>query len=109
MQLHWEGILVGAASLLIIGAFHSIVIVCEYHFSERIWPAFAVAEVLFLAGALLTAGLLSILLGLVGVACLWSIKELKEQTRRVQRGWFPENPKRRSQQSATSTKNQPPS
>jgi hypothetical protein len=25
---------------------------------------------------------------------LWSIKELKEQRRRVKKGWFPQNPKR---------------
>ena len=39
-------------------------------------------------------GLLSILLGLVGVAFLCSIRELKEQVRWVERGWFPKNPKR---------------
>ena len=65
MELNFEGIAVGAASLLVIGAFH-----------------------------LFAHGLLSILLGLVGVAFLWSIRELKEQARRVERGWFPKNPKR---------------
>ena len=81
MELNFEGIAVGAASLLVIGAFHPLVIWCEYHFSQKIWPLFA-------------HGLLSILLGLVGVAFLWSIRELKEQARRVERGWFPKNPKR---------------
>ena len=38
--------------------------------------------------------LLSILLGLVCVAFLWSIRELKEQARRGERGGFPQNPKR---------------
>ena len=31
----------------------------------------------------------------LGVACIWSIRELKEQARRVERGWFPKNPKRK--------------
>ena len=81
MELNFEGIAVGAASLMVIGAFHPLVIWCEYHFSQKIWPLFA-------------HGQLSILLGLVGVAFLWSIRELKEQARRVERGWFPKKPKR---------------
>ena len=36
MQLNFEGIAVGAASLLIIGAFHPLVIWCEYHFTQRV-------------------------------------------------------------------------
>ena len=37
MELNFEGIAVGAASLLVIGAFHPLVIWCEYHFSQKIW------------------------------------------------------------------------
>ena len=36
-----------------------------------------------------------ILLGLIGVAFLWSIREIREQARRVERGWFPKNPNRK--------------
>lgn len=43
MPLHFEGILVGAAALLLIGIFHPIVIWCEYYFSKKIWPAFFTA------------------------------------------------------------------
>ena len=28
-------------------------------------------------------------LGVLGVSCFWSIKELKEQEKRVAKGWFP--------------------
>ena len=38
MELNWEGVVVGAASLLVIGAFHPLVIWCEYRFTQRIWP-----------------------------------------------------------------------
>ena len=50
---------------------------------------------LCLLAALLIQGILSILLGLLGAGCLWSIRELKEQAKRVERGWFPKNPKRK--------------
>ena len=94
MELNLEGIAVGGASLLVIGAFHPLVIWCEYHFSQKIWPLFLLCGLICLGLALFVQGLLSILLGLVGVAFLWSIRELKEQARRVERGWFPKKPKR---------------
>ena len=90
MELNLEGVVVGAASLLVIGAFHPLLIWCEYRFTQRIWPVFLIAGLLCLL-----AGLLSILLGLLGAGCLWSIRELREQAKRVERGWFPKNPKRK--------------
>ncbi|MFR7984831.1 DUF4491 family protein [Zhenpiania hominis] len=93
--MNFEGILIGIASLLIIGLFHPIVIKCEYYFSQRVWPVFLVAGLLLLAAALFAQGLFSILLALVGVACLWSIREIKEQAQRVAKGWFPKNPNRK--------------
>lgn len=54
-----------------------------------------IAGLICLIAALFIQGLFSILLGLLGVACIWSIRELKEQARRVERGWFPKNPKRK--------------
>ena len=95
MELNFEGILIGIASLLIIGLFHPIVIKCEYYFSQRVWPLFLIAGLLLLAAALFAQGLFSILLALVGVACLWSVREIKEQAQRVAKGWFPKNPNRK--------------
>ena len=95
MELNFEGILIGIASLLIIGLFHPIVIKCEYYFSQRVWPLFLIVGLLLLAAALFVQGLFSILLALVGVACLWSIREIKEQAQRVAKGWFPKNPNRK--------------
>ena len=66
MELNWEGVVVGAASLLVIGAFHPLVIWCEYRFTQRVWPVFLIAGLLCLLAALLIQGLLSILLGLLG-------------------------------------------
>ena len=95
MELNFEGILIGIASLLIIGLFHPIVIKCEYYFSQRVRPLFLIVGLLLLAAALFAQGLFSILLALVGVACLWSIREIKEQAQRVAKGWFPKNPNRK--------------
>ncbi len=96
MELNFEGAIVGAAALLVIGAFHPLVIWCEYRFTQRIWPVFLITGLLCMLAALLLQGLFSILLGLLSAGCLWSIRELKEQTKRVERGWFPKNPKRKS-------------
>ena len=95
MQIHFEGVAVGILSLVMIGAFHPIVIKCEYYFSARVWPLFLLFGAGFLMAALFTQGLASIALGLLGVCCLWSIRELKEQAQRVEKGWFPRNPKRK--------------
>ena len=79
VELNLEGVIVGVASLLVIGAFHPLVIWCEYRFTQRIWPVFLITGLLCMLAALLLQGLFSILLGLLGASCLWSIRELKEQ------------------------------
>lgn len=81
MELNFEGVVVGVMSLVIIGAFHPLVIWFEYHFTQSIWPVFLIAGLLCLIAALFIQGLFSVLLGLLGVACIWSIRELKEQAR----------------------------
>ena len=63
--------------------------------TSSVWPVFLIAGLLFLCGALFVQVLISIVLGLLGAGCLWSIRELKEQAHRVERGWFPKNPKRK--------------
>ena len=60
MTIHLEGVLVGAASLLIIGVFHPIVIWCEYYFSARVWPLFLAVGGSCLVPALFATGYLSI-------------------------------------------------
>jgi len=92
--MHFNGIILGLASFLSIGVFHPIVIWCEYHFSYRIWPLFAAAGLLLLAGSVFTGELIpSAILGVIGFSCLWSIVELFQQKKRVEKGWFPANPK----------------
>ena len=94
--LNWYGVIIGFAAFLVTGIFHPIVIKCEYYFSEKVW-------VVFLALGLI-AGVLSLLadncvlsgiLGILSFVLLWCIRELKEQTKRVEKGWFPKNPNRK--------------
>jgi hypothetical protein len=90
-----EGIIIGLGTFLVIGLFHPLVIKGEYYFGVRCWWAFLVAGVAALAGSALVRGVIgSALLGVVGFTCLWSIHELFAQRRRVEKGWFPRNPKR---------------
>ena len=90
-----QGIILGLVSFLTIGIFHPIVIKAEYYFSEKIWPVFALAGVICLAISCMISNLVgSAVVGVVGFSCFWSIVELKQQTKRVERGWFPANPNR---------------
>lgn len=94
-MLNWSGILIRRSSFIIIGVFHPVVIKCEYYFSDRVWPVFLAGGLAFCAASLFVERpLLSSVLGVVGFSLLWSIRELKQQTRRVEKGWFPRNPKR---------------
>ena len=94
-MLNGSGILIGLTAFIVIGVFHPVVIKCEYYFSDRVWPVFLAGGLAFCAASLFVERpLLSSVLGVVGFSLLWSIRELKQQTRRVEKGWFPRNPKR---------------
>ena len=91
--MNGQSILIGLCSFLLIGLFHPIVIKVEYHWGKRPWPVFFLCGMGFLLGALWIKPLtLAAILAIAGFSCLWSIKELFEQERRVQRGWFPKKP-----------------
>jgi hypothetical protein len=93
--MNFQGIVIGGAAFLIIGVFHPIVIKAEYRFGTKAWPAFLVLGLLSTGFSTLMKGAtLSAILGVLGFASLWSIRELFEQEIRVQKGWFPSNPKR---------------
>lgn len=90
------GVAIGAATFLIIGLFHPLVIKGHYHFGVRCRWWFLAAGIVCLALAVAVADvLLSSLLGVVAFSSLWSIREVVEQEQRVAKGWFPANPKRR--------------
>lgn len=93
--MNFESIIIADATFFIIGIFHPIVIKAEYYFSKKIWSVFLIAGLGFLVGEIFTCGLISILFAITGTSSLWAIKELFEQEKRVNKGWFPKNPSRK--------------
>ena len=93
--MNYLGLITAVCTFFIIGLFHPIVVKAEYHFGTGCWWAFLLAGLAMIGGSLVIDNqLASIILGVLGCSCLWSILELFEQRKRVQRGWFPANPKR---------------
>ena len=83
-------------TFLIIGVSHPIVIKTEYYFGTRPWWIYLLVGIAALAAALFVEDvIISSLLGVLSFTAFWAIKELFEQEQRVERGWFPRNPKRR--------------
>lgn len=94
--MNYTGLIIGIAAFFCIGIFHPIVIKAEYYCSKRCWWCFLLSGVVFAILSLLTQNdRMSIILGIVAFCCLWSIWELVQQERRVLKGWFPKNPKRK--------------
>lgn len=93
--MNFTGIIIGIGSFICIGMFHPLVIKAEYHFGVKSWWMFALAGVLGVVGSVLAGNvILSTLLGVFAFSSFWGIHELFQQRKRVQRGWFPKNPKR---------------
>lgn len=90
------GIIIGVATFLVIGLFHPLVIKAEYYIGVRSWWLFLLAGLVAAAASLLVNNLfVSILLGVVAFSSFWSIGEVFAQKKRVEKGWFPANPKRK--------------
>lgn len=97
-ELYFTGLIIAVSTFLIIGLFHPIVIKVEYYFGSRLWWVFLLAGICLIVGAMFVADVIvSALLGVAGASCLWSIGEIIEQKQRVKKGWFPMNPKRKSE------------
>lgn len=94
-QYNLTGLLIGAATFLIIGLFHPLVIKGEYYFGVKLWWVFLLMGLGAVAASVAVRHVVwSTLLAVWGASSLWSIGELFEQRKRVARGWFPRNPRR---------------
>lgn len=92
------GIITAVVTFLIIGLFHPIVIKSEYYFGVKCWWAFLITGLGFIGSSVLIDNtIVSIVLGVIGCSCLWSILEIFEQRERVRKGWFPMNPRRKNE------------
>ena len=96
MDLNFFGLIIGVATFLIIGLFHPLVIKAEYYIGVKSWWIFLLLGVFTGIASLLVNNLIiSILLGVFAFSSFWSIGEVFEQRKRVQKGWFPKNPNRK--------------
>lgn len=95
MEFNFSGIIIGVATFLVIGLFHPLVIKAEYYIGVKSWWLFLLLGILSVVASLLVTDLtISILLGVVAFSSFWSIGEVFQQKKRVEKGWFPANPKR---------------
>lgn len=96
IDLHYDGLIIGVSTFLIIGLFHPVVVKAEYYWGTRCWWVFLLLGVAGAVASLFTANVLfSTLLGVFSFSSFWTIKEVFEQEERVRKGWFPKNPKRK--------------
>ena len=94
--MYFTGIIIAVVTVLTIGTWHPIVIKAEYHWGTRPWVAFLLVGIGCCVAALFIENVyLSSFLGVFGASALWGIGELFAQRKRVLKGWFPMNPKRR--------------
>ena len=92
---HLQGLVIGICTFLIIGMFHPIVVKAEYYRSTRCRWLFLFLGIAGVISSLCIENVvISSLLGVFAFSSFWSIKEIFEQEKRVQKGWFPKNPKR---------------
>ena len=91
--MHWQGIVIGLVCFLVIGLFHPLVIKGEYYCGVKIWRVFLLAGLVMTALSLFIADVVvSAVLRLIAFSCFWSIREVFQQRKRVERGWFPAGP-----------------
>jgi len=94
--MYFTGITIALMTFLTIGIWHPIVIKTEYRWGTRPWIVYLLIGIACCGGALFVENIyLSSFLGVFGASSLWGIGELFSQKKRVEKGWFPMNPKRK--------------
>jgi hypothetical protein len=97
--MNYTGIIIAACTFLTIGIWHPIVIKTEYYWGTRPWIVYLIVGLAAIVAALFIEDtIISSVVGVFGASALWGIGELFEQKKRVERGWFPKNPRRQQQQ-----------
>lgn len=92
------GLGIGVITFLIIGLFHPLVIKAEYYIGVKSWWLFLLTGIISAVVSVFIDNLVgSIIFGVVAFSSFWSILEVFEQEKRVEKGWFPANPKKKKQ------------
>ena len=90
------GLIIGISTFVIIGLFHPLVIKAEYYIGTKSWLLFFIMGVVGIILSLYFNNIfLSSLSGVFAFSSFWSILEIFQQKKRVDKGWFPRNPKRK--------------
>jgi hypothetical protein len=88
--MNYFGILIGIATLLIIGLGFPLVILGERFFSYLFWPYMMALGVLMIITSLwIQNDWLCAIIGVLGATFVWGSTELKEQAVRTEVGWYP--------------------
>ena len=86
------GLLLGIATLFIIGLGFVWVIRGEHYFGYLWWPyVMGLGVLLIVASLFLKSDWASSLIGVTGASLVWGSTELKEQAIRAELGWYPFN------------------
>ena len=100
--MYFTGLIIAICTFLIIGFCHPLVIKAEYYYGTRPWIFFLITGIACVIGSLcIEQTIASSLIGVLGASLLWSIGELFSQKKRVEKGWFPMNPKRKDEYEMT--------
>ena len=89
------GVALGLVTFIIIGLFHPIVVKAEYYLGTNSWWCFLLLGIVcLLLTFFIGSAFFSSIFGVTAFSSFWSILELFQQKKRVEKGWFPANPKR---------------
>lgn len=93
---HLAGLFIGICTFLIIGLFHPLVVKAEYYWGTKCWWIFLIWGIIGVIASLSVSNvIISSLLGVFAFSSFWTIKEVFDQEKRIKKGWFPKNPKRK--------------
>lgn len=93
---HLAGLFIGICTFLIIGLCHPLVVKAEYYWGTKCWWIFLIWGIIGVIASLSVSNvIISSLLGVFAFSSFWTIKEVFDQEKRVKKGWFPKNPKRK--------------
>ena len=99
--MSFVGITIGVFTFFAIGFGFLWVIKLEYYLGARVWKAVALLGIVVTAlSTLFDHPVLSAGAGILGGTIVWGAFELPEQERRVEKGMFKQNPKRKREAGA---------
>lgn len=90
--MNYFGLLIGIATLFIIGVGFPLVIHGERIFGFLWWPyMMTIGIVLIIVSLFIQIDWFSVLIGVLGATFVWGSTELREQAVRAELGWYPFN------------------